>query len=411
MFSVKLAEETILKLVQPFNPIYDRESINLVDAVGRILSIDLVSKLDFPHFTNSAMDGYAFHYADLEQFPALEIASVDIPAGASSPIPLAIGQCARILTGGILPDRADTVVMQEDITKIDRDHLKLEVVPAIGENVRPKGAFYRAGSLLLPAGTKIDPTSIGALAAAHYQQIEVYRRPRVAILSTGNELVDLYSQAELKLGQIIDSNQYSIASLVRQTGAIAIPMGIVPDRKSELAQAIKDSIDTADIVISSGGVSVGDYDYVETLLAEMGAEIHIRSVAIKPGKPLTVATWQQDLPAPKLYFGVPGNPVSAMVSFWRFIAGSIAKLSGANQSHWYPKFITATTTQDLHAQGKRETYLWGYLRWQSGQYTFQPVDNYSSGNLISLVGTNALAVLRVNQTYVPAGESVLILHL
>jgi molybdopterin molybdotransferase len=163
-------------------------------------------------------------------------------------------------------------------------------------------------------------------------------------------------------------------------------------------------------------VSVGDYDYVDELLAQMGAEIHIRACAIKPGKPLTVATIPQldsrntsKAPRAKLYFGVPGNPASAIVSFWRFVQGAIAKLSGEERSSWHPKFIKATTLGDLHAQGRRETYLWGHLSLKNGYWQFQPVDNYSSGNLVSLAGINGLAVLRVNQTYVPAGDEVTVM--
>jgi molybdopterin molybdotransferase len=405
MIPVNVAEELILKLVQPFNSECDMEQVDLFDALGRILAVDVVSDLDFPHFSNSAMDGYAFRHRDLEKFTELAIAPLDIPAGSSTPQSLEPGQCARILTGGMIPVGADTVVMQEDVDKISKEnYIKFKSIPKLGEYVRDRGAFYQAGSPLVQAGSKLTSTEIGAIAAAHCPQVSVYRQPKVAILSTGSELVDLDSKYPLQPGQIVDSNQYALAVLVRQVGAIALPMGIVPDRKAALSAAMIDAIASADIVISSGGVSVGDYDYVEMLLAEIGATIHIHAVAIKPGKPLTVATVSGDQQT--LYFGVPGNPVSAMVSFWRFIAGAIAKLSGAHSSFWQPQFVSAIATEDLHAQGKRETYLWGNLTWQGDRYTFQPVDNFSSGNLISMIGTNSLAVLRVNQTYVPEGDRV-----
>lgn len=407
MIPVNAAEELILKLVQPFNSDSDIEQVDLFGALERILAVDITSELDFPHFSNSAMDGYAFRYRDLEQFTELAIASQDIPAGSSTPRYLESGQCARILTGGMMPVGSDTVVMQEDVEKTSSDgthRIKLKVVPILGEYVRDRGAFYQAGSPLVQAGSKLTPTEIGAIAAAHCSQVSVYRQPKVAILSTGSELVDLDSKSPLQPGQIVDSNQYALAALVQQVGAIALPMGIVPDQKAALSTAMIDAIAVADIVISSGGVSVGDYDYIETLLAEIGATIHIHAVAIKPGKPLTVATVSGDNQT--LYFGVPGNPVSAMVSFWRFIAGAIAKLSGANSSLWQPQFVSAIATEDLHAQGKRETYLWGKLAWQGDHYTFQPVDNFSSGNLISMMATSGLAVLRVNQTYVPEGDLV-----
>jgi molybdopterin molybdotransferase len=202
--------------------------------------------------------------------------------------------------------------------------------------------------------------------------------------------------------------------LIEQAGAIAISFGVVRDNKLELESIMQQAIASADIVISTGGVSVGDYDYIEEILEKMGADIHVRSVAIKPGKPLTVASLSHVFNVNRsedntLYFGVPGNPVSAMVSFWRFIRGAIAKLNGANETYWYPQFIKAITTEDLHSQGRRETYLWGTLIYQKGNPIFQPVKNYSSGNLISAIGANALAVMRVNQTYLPAGDEAIIM--
>jgi molybdopterin molybdotransferase len=419
MFTVAAAETCILNLIRPFDPELDSdriEQVELNNALGRVIARDVISEMDFPHFNNSAMDGYALCYEDLAQTDCLTIADSDIPAGTAIPRPLERGQCARIFTGGILPEGADTVVMQED-TDRNGNILHLKVKPQFGEYVRAKGEFYRAGATLIQAGTRISASEIGVLAAAKCDRVTVYRQPIVAILSTGSELVSLYDDKPLEPGQIIDSNQYAIAALVKQVGAIALPMGSVSDRREALFAAMTEAIAKADIVISSGGVSVGDYDYVDELLAKMGADIHIRAVAIKPGKPLAFATIppRVDLDntgktsRTKLYFGVPGNPASAMVSFWRFIQGAIAKLSGEQRSSWHPRFIQAIALGDLHAQGRRETYLWGKLSLNNGRWQFQPASNYSSGNLVSLIGTNGLAVLRINQTYVPAGDEVAVM--
>jgi molybdopterin molybdotransferase len=417
MITVTEAETCILNLVQPFEPDRDRDRIALTDALGRVLARDVVSDVDLPHFDNSAMDGYAVRYGDLAQTAKLRIVDPDIPAGTNIAQPLERGQCARIFTGGMLPEGADTVVMQED-TERDGNSLHLKIEPQQGDYVRRRGEFYRAGTTLMQGGTRISATELGVLAAARCQMVDVYRQPVVAILSTGSELIDLYADLPLTPGQIIDSNLYVLAALVKQAGAIAYPIGIVPDRKEELLSAMLRAIAVADVVISSGGVSVGDYDYVERLLDQIGADIHIRACAIKPGKPLTFATIPNhpstDNPAQgsqrsKLYFGVPGNPASAMVSFWRFIQGAIAKLSGAEKSHWYPQFIKAIALGDLHAQGRRETYLWGNLSLSDGRWQFTPASNHSSGNPVSLAGTNGLAVLRVNQTYVPSGDEVLVM--
>ena len=415
MLSVSEAERIILNLVKPFDPEIDSEILPLAQAIARILAEDIKSELDFPHWDNSAMDGYALRFADLEDIQDLRlgIASDEIPAGVAIAQTLAKGQCVRIFTGGMLPDGADTVIMQEDTERID-NFLQLKVKPTKGEYVRRKGEFIRSGAVLLPAGTKLGATEIGALASARCQQVKVYRQPKVAIISTGNELVSLDSSQPIQLGQIIDSNLYALSALVTQAGAIAIPFGTVRDDKAELEAVMQKAIASADIVISTGGVSVGDYDYVEELLEKIGADIHVRSVAIKPGKPLTVASLTKSLEVIEsevkvLYFGVPGNPVSAMMSFWRFIRGAIAKLNGSNENYWYPQFIQAIATEDLHSQGRRETYLWGKLTYQKGKPTFQPVSNYSSGNLISAIGSNALAVMCVNQTYIAAGDDAIVM--
>ena len=431
MLTVAEVEKIILDLVKPFDPEIDSEILPLSQSLTRILAEDIKSELDFPHWDNSAMDGYALRYADLENLQELKlaIASEDIPAGVATSQILAKGECMRIFTGAMLPSGADTVVMQEDSDRLG-NFLQLKVKPQQGEYVRRKGEFIQAGTTLMTAGTKLGATEIGALASARCQQVKVFRQPKVAIISTGNELVSLEDSQLLQAGQIIDSNLYALSTLINQSGAIAIPFGVVRDDREELEALMRRAIAVADIVISTGGVSVGDYDYVDELLAKMGADIHIQSVAIKPGKPLTVASlthshlvkWNvnqkvnQDVNRSEdkiLYFGVAGNPVSAMISFWRFIRGAIAKLNGSNETYWYPQFILAVTTEDLHAQGRRETYLWGKLSYAKGNPIFQPVknylNNYSSGNLISAIGTNGLAVMRINQTYVPAGDEVLVM--
>ncbi|MFN5396522.1 MAG: gephyrin-like molybdotransferase Glp [Pseudanabaena sp.] len=415
MLPVSKVEKIILDLVKPFDPEIDSEILPLSQAIARILAEDINSTMDFPHWDNSAMDGYALRYADLADLPELKlmIASEDIPAGTAIAKSLKKGECIRIFTGGMLPHGADTVIMQEDTERTD-NFLQLKVKPSQGEYVRRKGEFIQAGTTLVKAGTKLSTTEIGALASARCQQVKIYRQPKIAIISTGNELLSLDSSQPLQVGQIIDSNLYTLSVLIHQVGAISIPFGNVRDEKIELEAVMQQAIASADIVISTGGVSVGDYDYVDQILEKMGADIHVRSVAIKPGKPLTVASLSPSFNVNKsedkiLYFGVPGNPMSAMTSFWRFIRGAIAKLNGSNQTYWYPQFIKAVTMEDLHSQGRRETYLWGNLTYQKGKPIFQPVQNYSSGNLISAISSNALAVMHINQTYVPMGDEVMIM--
>jgi molybdopterin molybdotransferase len=411
MLPAKQAEELILGLVQPFEGGH-AETIPLEASLHRILAADVTSHLDFPHWDNSAMDGYAVRFEDVKSCSAdtptvLEIVE-EIPAGYQPQKTIQPGQAARILTGSVMPLGADTIVIQEETRREGERVLILKPPSEPQAFVRHRGAFYRSGTPLLPTGLRLQATEIAVLAAAQCTQVQVFRRPRVAILSTGSELV-MPSQP-LQPGQIVDSNQYALAALITQMGAEALPLGIVPDRPDDLKAAIAHALSTADVVLSSGGVSVGDYDYVDHILAELGAEIHIRSVAVRPGKPLTFATSNgQESPIKTLYFGLPGNPVSALVTFWRFVQPAIRKLSGL-ATGWEPVFIKAKTQQALRSDGKREAYLWGQLQIVDGEYEFAiAAGSHSSGNLINLVGTNSLGTIPVGQILIPAGDTIQVL--
>lgn len=413
MLPVSQAEEIILDLVQPLDAERDGEVVTLLTAIERILAAPVVSQLDFPHWDNSAMDGYAVCYEDVKscspQQPAILEIVEEIPAGRSPQRTLKPGEAARILTGGIVPSGADTVVMQEQ-TRREGDRVVILAPPEPQAFVRHQASFYQAGTLLLPPGIMLQAAQLAVLAAAQCNQMKVYRRPRVAILSTGDELVK--PDQMLQPGQIVDSNQYALTALVTQTGSEPLQMGIIPDQPKALKTAITNAIATSDMVLSSGGVSVGDHDYVEQILESLGATIHIHAVGVKPGKPLTVAKFAATAATnhkPVLYFGLPGNPVSALVCFWRFVQPALKKLSGLTHS-WGPVFVQARSHQDLRSDGKRETYLWGQLHLVNGCYEFHLVGgSHSSGNLINLAQTNGLAVLNVGQTLVPAGEQVKVL--
>ncbi|NJN21189.1 MAG: molybdopterin molybdotransferase MoeA [Leptolyngbya sp. RL_3_1] len=409
MVPADVAEAQILDLITPFDGARDRETVTLAEARDRILADTVLSPLDFPHWDNSAMDGYAVRFADVQGATATATVALtvieEIPAGKRPQQAVAAGQAARILTGSMMPEGADTIVIQE-ITQRRDDQVQILEAPQPQAFVRHRASFHRAGEPLLFAGTVLQAPEIAVLAAAQCPLVPVYRRPRVAILSTGDELVT--PDRPLQPGQIVDSNQYALVTLVQQAGAEAIPMGIVPDQPEALREAIAAALDQADLVLSSGGVSVGDYDYVDRILTELGATLHIRAVAIKPGKPLTVATFTQ--PSPTLYFGLPGNPVSALVSFWRFVEPALRKLSG--QTRWSPLFVKARSHQDLRAGGQRETYLWGQVQVTEAGFEFSLAGGrHSSGNLINLAGTNALGVVPVGVTQIAAGDPVRVLLL
>ncbi|MDZ8055625.1 MAG: gephyrin-like molybdotransferase Glp [Aulosira sp. ZfuVER01] len=409
MLSVSDTEAVILNLVQPLDDRGDTEVVDLLAAGDRILATPVTSQLDFPHWDDSAMDGYAVRYLDVqhssaEQPAVLEIVE-EIPAGYQPQSTIQQGQAARIFTGAVMPEGADTVVMQER-TKREENQVYILAAPQPQEFVRHKASFYQAGTQLLPAGIRLNAAEISVLAAAQTPQVSVYRRPRVAIFSTGDELVTL--DQPLAAGQIVDSNGYALAALVRQSGAEPLMLGIVKDDPAALEETIAYAIANADIVISSGGVSVGDYDYVDQILEKLGAKIHIRAVAMRPGKPLTVATFPT--PNSALYFGLPGNPAAVLVTFLRFVQPAIKKLSGLAEG-WEVGFMKVRSHDELRSDGKRETYVWGKLQLVNGIYEFHKAGgSHSSGNLINLAQTNALAVIPVGKTLISSGEEVQVLQ-
>ncbi|AFZ46831.1 molybdopterin molybdochelatase [Cyanobacterium stanieri PCC 7202] len=399
-------QEAFKIIIDQVQPLQEFETVNLSQAYHRILAEDIYSPHDFPYWDNSAMDGYAVRSQDLANIKDgdqvfLKIIE-EIPAGYVPRKKLSANQCARIFTGGMMPEGADSVVMQEK-TEREGDRVKI-VEPCAGGNfVRKKGSFYGAHSCLLPAGVRINPPEMAILATAQSVDVKVVRSPLVAIISTGDELITPYE--DLSKGKIIDSNQYLLHSFVFQNGAKSIPMGIVPDQKDKLEGAIASALEKSDFVLSTGGVSVGEYDYVKEILVKLGGKILMEKVAIKPGKPLTVAVF----PDQKLYFGIPGNPVSTMVICWRFLQSAISKLSGET-NYYRPQIIEGICQENLRGEEKRECYIWGRANIVDGQHQFNVSRGlHLSGNLINLQQTNALAILPVGVTEVNQGEKIMMM--
>ncbi|MBE9185688.1 molybdopterin molybdotransferase MoeA [Microcoleus sp. LEGE 07076] len=421
MLSVKEAESIILSLAQSPDSQGDVETVDLLAASGRILAAPVTSSLDFPYWDNSAMDGYAVRFADVEncstEKPAVVEVVEEIPAGSRPQNTVQPGQAARIFTGAMMPDGADTVVMQEE-TRREGDRIFVLVSPEKPQTfVRQKGAFYQAGTTLLTPGTVINAPEMALLATAQCLKVPVYRRLRVAIFSTGDELIS--PDQPFSPGKLVDSNQYALTVLLAQMGCEPIRLGIIPDNEDALQKAIAQAVSTADVVLSTGGVSVGDYDFVEKVLADLGGKIHIQAVAIKPGKPLTVAQFKRgdkksDPPpissADCLYFGLPGNPVSALVCCWRFVVPALRKMSGLGADAWGPDFVKARCNVELQSPGKRETYVWGKLYLVMGVWEFEPASgSQNSANLINLANTTGLAVLPAAETWITPGEFVEVL--
>ncbi|MCM1985206.1 molybdopterin molybdotransferase MoeA [Lyngbya confervoides] len=401
------------RVIREVHPLRDQEQVSIPAALGRILASAVRGSADVPAWDNSAMDGYAIAAADLhgesDTTPQLLQVVMEIPAGVAPDRSLASGQAARIFTGAMLPQGADTIVMQED-TQRTGNQVQILRRPQPGAFVRRRGSYYQAGSPLLEAGIKLGPADLAVLATVQCCDVPVLRQPRVALVSTGNELVA--PEQPLQPGQIVDSNRYILSALVQESGAIAQHFQTVGDQLSEVTETIAEALAAADIVISTGGVSVGDYDYVDQALQRLGGKLHFQSVAMKPGKPLTFATFEFDqAQRPVLFFGLPGNPVSAPVGFWRFVQPALRKCAGLKQGVG-PDFVQAIALESLASGGGRETYVWGHLDWDRGHYQFRPAPGHQiSGNLINLAQTNALGVLSCDRPQIRAGESMTVMRI
>lgn len=395
MITVEQALETILGQVR----VLGTERVDILRARGRVLAQDIVSGLDVPPLDNSAMDGYAARHADVAtasaEKPALLKIMGDLPAGYTSKDILQPGQTLRIMTGAPLPPGADTVIMQEN-TRSDGSTVSILQSEKLGTNVRYAGEDIKKGTALFQAGTLVRPAHIGIMASIKRAMVSVYQRPRVAILSTGDELVDI--DEDLGPGKIVTSNSYSLASLVEDAGGTAIMLGIARDTKEALRSRMLEGLH-ADIIISSGGVSVGDYDFVKDVLQELGLDMKFWKVQMRPGQPLAFG-----IIGGKPAFGLPGNPVSAMVSFEQFVRPAMRKMSG--HTRIFRTVIEAIARENVKGREGRKFFLRCRLAQKDGQWHATTTGEQGSGILMSMAAASGLMVIPADVSGVSAGDKV-----
>ncbi len=403
MISVKEALNIILNEVRPIG----LEKTAITNALGRTLGEDIYSNRFIPPTDNSAMDGYAVKSQDTvgssKDTPTSLKVIEDLPAGYISKNTIRTGEAIRIMTGACIPEGADAVVMLENTSCKKAGHKDevSEIVEILkeavdGENIRPAGEDVKPGELVIEKGSVISPAEISMMAAMGKAFIHVYQRPKVSILSTGDELVDVGEP--LLEGRIVNSNSYALYAQVLSAGCVPVLIGIARDNIDSLKEKLLIALN-GDVVVTSAGVSVGDYDYVKAALRDLGAEMKFWKVAIKPGKPLAFGIVKE-----KPLFGLPGNPVSTMIGFEEFIRPALLKFMGRKMV--YRRVVEAILKNDIRKKPGRRHFIQATIEEENERMVVVPLKARGSGVLSSMVKSQGLITLAEDITEAKAGSKV-----
>lgn len=397
--SVKNAKHYIHQFL---SPIQSTEEVTLADGLGRVLATDIIAPANVPNYDNSAMDGFAFNAKALsEGNPTLEIIGT-ILAGDTSPFKVGKNQCARIMTGGMMPEGADTVVMQEH-AEVNNNTLSITTAPKPDMNVRHAGEDMQQGQVVFAKGHWLKPADIGLIASLGVAQLTVYTPLTAAVFSTGDELVQLGTP--LEQGQVYDSNRYSIISTLKRLGVKVIDKGAVADDPKLLEETLLAAADEADVVITSGGVSVGQADYMKQLLSTHG-KVLFWKLAMKPGRPLAygkLITKQQNT---SHYFGLPGNPVAVMVTFYQFVREALLTLMGQSNIPPMPTFQVQCESPIKKLPGRTEFQRGIYYQSEKGDWRVKTTGAQGSAMLSSMSAANCFIILDESTSHLPAGSIV-----
>jgi molybdopterin molybdotransferase len=381
-------------------PVTTVEKMHIRQALGRVLAADVVSPIDVPGHDNSAMDGWAVRFGDLKHDAPTMLKRIgESFAGRPFDGSIGPGEAVRIFTGGVMPKGADSVVMQERAEERDGGVVVAPgAVGKLGQNRRFAGEDLKAGGVVFRRGQAINPAEIGMLASLGINEVPVYRRLVVAFFSTGDELVSIGTP--LATGQIYDSNRYTIGAMLARMGCEAIDMGVVVDEPQALERAFRDAAETADVVITSGGVSVGEADFVKQLMDRLG-EVVFWKIAMKPGRPLAYGRIGD-----AHFFGLPGNPVSVMVTFYQFVRDALLVLQGRADAAPLPTFKAILAAPIRKAPGRTEFQRGILKRADDGAWTVRTTGDQGSGILSSMSQANCFIVLGTDTGNVDAGASV-----
>jgi len=392
---VEKAREHIRAFLSPVTAV---ERLNIRAALGRVLAEDVISPVNVPQHDNSAMDGYAVRFADLkaDAETTLKVVGTSFAGkpfgGTAGP-----GQAVRIMTGAVIPAGADTVVQQER-AKASGEQVAVMPVPKKGTNTRSAGEDLRAGEAALKRGQPLRPAEVGMMASLGIGEVAVYRKLRVAFFSTGDELAAVGTP--LGPGQIYDSNRYTIYGLLVRLGCEVLDMGVIRDTPQEVERAFMEAAKAADVVITSGGVSVGEADYVKQILDRLG-EVLFWKIAMKPGRPLAYGKIGN-----AHFFGLPGNPVAVMVTFYQFVRDALLHLQGQARITPLPTLKVVCTSPIKKAPGRTEFQRGILSRDVEGQWSVRTTGDQGSGILSSMSQANCFIILPTDQGSVAAGATV-----
>ncbi len=392
---VSKAREYIRAVLEPVTTF---ERLHIRDALGRVLAANVISPVDVPGHDNSAMDGYAVRFADLKPDADANLKLIGTAfAGKPFDGKVSTGETVRIMTGAVIPQGADTVIMQER-AKASGDSVSVTAVPQAGTNTRKAGEDLKKGEPALNKGQLVRPAELGLMASLGIGEVSVYRRLRVAFFSTGDELVSIGQP--LGPGQIYDSNRYTLYGMLTRAGCEVLDMGVIRDTPEAIEKAFTEASETADVIITSGGVSVGEADYVKQILDRLG-EVLFWKIAMKPGRPMAYGKI-----GGAHFFGLPGNPVAVMVTFYQFVRDALAVLQGQTTIKPLPTMKARCTAPIKKAPGRTEFQRGILSRGEDGEWTVKPTGDQGSGILSSMSQAHCFIVLPTETGRLDAGAIV-----
>jgi molybdopterin molybdotransferase len=390
------AARAILHTVQALTT----ERVPLVDALARVAAESVSSPVDLPHWDNSAMDGYAVRSDDVKGKCPIELQITDhIRAGSFPAKGIAVGECARIFTGAPIPQGSDGVIRQEDTTPLEGDRIRINNDRDVNRNIRFRGEDVRRNTVLVRRGSELGPAQIGVLASVAKAQTLVHRRPTVAILASGDEIADLEEATAILEGRkIASSNTYTLTALVRMAGGCPKVLGIARDDPQDLQTRLASAAE-ADLLITSGGVSVGEHDYMRSVLQDLGTQIRFWRVRMRPGAPVAFGVWDE-IP----WIGLPGNPVSTMVTFELFVRPAIRVMLG--HSRPFRQVVPVRLTEPISLHGRLQHFLRAVVEERDSELTARLTGPQGSGILTSMAKANALLIVPENQQELSADTAL-----